>query len=108
MDFANWFQTKSPRPNGEENLIVSFKIFSLQQQYRSTLSPVNGELEVSILQYEQEQTQVVIRIERSRNLSAKDLSSQTSDSYVLVSIIPDWNNEGTQKSSTVNGDAHVQ
>jgi len=61
-----------------------------------------------MLQYEQEQTQFVIRIERGRNLPPKDLSSQTSDPYVLVSTIPDWNNEGTQKSSTVNGNAHLQ
>ena len=84
-----------------------FQIFSLQQQNRRTLSPVNGELEVSMLQYEEEQTQFVIRIERGRNLPPKDLNSQTSDPYVLVSTIPDWNNEGTQKSSTVNGDAHA-
>lgn len=100
--------TKSPTPNGEEDLIVCFKIFYSQQQYRSTLLPVNGELEVSMLQYEQEQTQFAIRIERGRNLPPKDLSSQTSDPYVLVSTIPDWNNEGTQKSSTVSGNAHVQ
>lgn len=61
-----------------------------------------------MLQYEQEQTQFVIRIERGRNLPPKDLSSQTSDPYVLVSTIPDWNNEGTQKSSTVHGNAHLQ
>ena len=84
-----------------------FQIFSLQQQNRRTLSPVNGELEVSMLQYEEEQTQFVIRIERGRNLPPKDPNSQTSDPYVLVSTIPDWNNEGTQKSSTVNGDAHA-
>ena len=61
-----------------------------------------------MLQYEQEQTQFAIRIERGRNLPPKDLSSQTSDPYVLVSTIPDWNNEGTKRSSTVNGNAHVQ
>ena len=61
-----------------------------------------------MLQYEQEQTQFVIRIERGRNLPPKDLSSQASDPYVLVSTIPDWNNEGTQKSSTVNGNAYLQ
>ena len=61
-----------------------------------------------MLQYEQEGTQFVIRVERGRNLPPKDLSSQTSDPYVLVSTIPDWNNEGTRKSSTVNGNAHLQ
>ena len=61
-----------------------------------------------MLQYEQEQTQFVIRIERGRNLPPKDLPSQTSDPYVEVSTIPDWNNEGSQKSSTVNGNARIQ
>lgn len=59
-----------------------------------------------MLQYEQERTQFAMRIERGRNLPAKDLSSQTSDPYVLVSTIPDWNNEGTKKSSTVNGNTN--
>lgn len=61
-----------------------------------------------MLQYEQAQTQFVMRIEKGRNLPPKDLSSQTSDPYVLVSTVPDWNNEGTQKSTTVNGNAQSQ
>jgi len=88
--------------NDTRNVLITGN--SIFEQYRSTLLPVNGELEVSMLQYEQEQTQFAIRIERGRNLPPKDLSSQTSDPYVLVSTIPDWNNEGTQRSSTVNGD----
>lgn len=112
VDFAKLFSDKSQTKLKTEwirksNYVLT-EIFSLQQQYRSTLSPVNGELEVSMLQYEQEQTQFVIRIERGRNLPPKDLSSQTSDPYVLVSTIPDWSNEGIQKSSTVKGNAYVQ
>ena len=61
-----------------------------------------------MLQYEQQQTKFVMRIERGRNLPPKDLSSQTSDTYVLVSTIPDWNNEGTKKTSTVNGNARIK
>ena len=56
-----------------------------------------------MLQYEQRQTQLALRIERGHNLPPKDLSRQTSDPYVLVSIIPDWNNEGTKATSTVYG-----
>lgn len=58
-----------------------------------------------MLRYERRQTQFVLRIERGRNLPPKDRSRQTSDPYVLVSIIPDWNNEGTKTTSTVNGKA---
>ena len=56
-----------------------------------------------MLRYEFEQTKFVLRVMQGRNLPARDLPSQTSDPYVKISIIPDWNNEGSQQTSTISG-----
>lgn len=80
---------------------------SVLQQYHHTVLPVSGELEISMLRYEFEQTKFVIRVTRGRNLPPGDSPGQTSDPYVIISTIPDWNNEGTQKTSSVNGNKQI-
>ena len=60
-----------------------------------------------MLKYELARTKFALRVPKGRNLPPRDSLGQTSDPYVVVSIIPDWNNEGTQKTSTVEGNYQI-
>ena len=80
-----------------------YSILFFPQKYHHTVLAVGGDLEISMLRYDFEQTKFVLRVLKGRNLPSRDLPSQTSDPYVKVSIIPDWNNEGPQQTSTISG-----
>lgn len=59
-----------------------------------------------MLRYELQRTKFVVRVMKGRNLPARDSPAQTSDPYVVISTIPDWNNEGAMRTSPVNGAVH--
>ena len=59
-----------------------------------------------MLRYELGSTKFVVRVTKGRNLPARDSPAQTSDPYVVISTIPDWNNEGTMRTSPVYGAVH--
>ena len=59
-----------------------------------------------MLRYELERTKFVVRVMKGRNLPVRDSPAKTSDPYVVISTIPDWNNEGTMRTSPVKGAVH--
>lgn len=64
---------------------------------------VQGELEISMLQYDFKESVFLMKILQARDLLARDFPSSSSDPYAIISLMPAWRDQGSQKSRIMNG-----
>ncbi|XP_048583966.1 laminin subunit alpha-1 isoform X2 [Nematostella vectensis] len=76
---------------------------SANEQYQSLVAGVAGEVQVSMLEFDDVRNELMVKVLQGRNLSPRDLPSETADPYFLVAIQPDWGNSGTLKSTIIQG-----
>ena len=75
----------------------------VSQQLKDLVTPVTGQLEISMLQYDFTESVFLMKILQARDLLGRDFPSGLSDPYAIISIIPAWRGQGSQKSRTING-----
>ena len=78
----------------------------VSQRLKDLVTPVSGELEISMLQYDFTESVFLMKILQARDLLGRDSPSGLSDPYAIISIIPAWRGQDSQKSRTINGMFH--
>lgn len=79
------------------------KAQEIYQKYKDMVSSAQGELEISMLQYDFKKSVFLMKILQARDLLGRDLPSGSSDPYAIISIMPSWRDQGSQKSRIMNG-----
>lgn len=75
------------------------------QSFRAMVTAVSGEIQISMLKYNDEGNRFALKVLGARDLSSRDLPSKSADPYVLISFIP--NDHGTKRSTTKKGKACI-
>ena len=76
----------------------------ITQRLKYLVTPVSGQLEISMLQYDFTESVFLMKILQARDLLARDIPSGLSDPYAIISIIPSWRGQTSQKSRIINGE----
>ncbi|EDV24514.1 Synaptotagmin-1 [Trichoplax sp. H2] len=84
----------------KNNLMVLKELYRLMDPSVKKSGDAQGEVQLSF-KYNDEQSAVLVKIIRARDLAIKDISAGTSDPYFKVDLIPDRNKEGAKKTRTV-------
>jgi hypothetical protein len=75
----------------------------INQQLEDLVTPVSGQIEISMLQYDFTGSVFLMKILQARDLLGRDFPSGLSDPYAIISIIPAWRGQGSQMSRIING-----
>lgn len=80
----------------------------ITQHLKDLVTPVSGELEISMLQYDFTESVFLMKILQARGLLGRDIPSGLSDPYAIISIIPAWRGQKSQRSRIINGKIAIE